>query len=479
MLRHLHAGLAAAVLVAPLGAQAVADPGAVALVERILDAENRRDAGDPAIAAGRAHADPTVRTIAVRASGRIADPAFTARDALPRLPPPPTWPEPSWRLRHRAVAARGATCAVVRAGLADSAWPVRFRAATALSASCADAGAHAMLVAWAAALPPDAAPRAAGGVSWQGATHALLALARLAPDTAQHFLPAFEAHPVWQVRQYAVRAAATLGDSARLRAAVSDTHPNVRAAALGALATSTNPADRARLVAALDREDVPTVLAAARALGGSRDPAFGRRAMAAWRRWADRGSASERDVREALLAVAGRPAEDDIPAPPPLPITPGAVALAFGDTVHVRVTIAPESGGGSFTVRLRGDAAPIMAARILALVRDGYYDGTTWHRVEHDFVIQGGSPGADEYVGHPRFLRDELGGVPHVRGTVGMSTRGHDTGDAQWFINLRDNLRLNRDYTVFAEVVEGIEVVDGILEGDVIASARVVAPEPR
>ena len=53
-----------------------------------------------------------------------------------------------------------------------------------------------------------------------------------------------------------------------------------------------------------------------------------------------------------------------------------------------------------------------------------------------------------------------------------MSTRGHDTGDGQWFINLRDNLRLNTDYTVFGEVVEGIDVVDGILEGDTIRSIR-------
>jgi len=119
---------------------------------------------------------------------------------------------------------------------------------------------------------------------------------------------------------------------------------------------------------------------------------------------------------------------------------------------------------------LRGDVAPITAARILALARSGYYNGLSWHRVEHDFVIQGGSPDANEYVGYAQYFRDELGTVPHVRGTVGMSTRGHDTGDAQWFVNLRDNLRLGRDYTVFGEVIEGIDVVDGILEGDIIAS---------
>jgi cyclophilin family peptidyl-prolyl cis-trans isomerase len=83
-------------------------------------------------------------------------------------------------------------------------------------------------------------------------------------------------------------------------------------------------------------------------------------------------------------------------------------------------------------------------------------------------VIQGPSRGDNEYVGHRRFLRDELGAVPHVRGTVGMSTRGHDTGDAQWFVNLKDNLRLGRDYTLFGEVSSGIDVVDGVLEGDVI-----------
>jgi cyclophilin family peptidyl-prolyl cis-trans isomerase len=157
----------------------------------------------------------------------------------------------------------------------------------------------------------------------------------------------------------------------------------------------------------------------------------------------------------------------------PVRLPPDAVALALGRDVRLRVVMADSSGGGSFVVRLRGDVAPIMAARILELARAHYYDGLTWQRVEPDFVIQGGSPRANEYVGNPRFIRDELGTVPHVRGTVGMSTRGHDTGDAQWFVNLRDNLRLNPDYTIFGEVVEGIDVVDGVLEGDVIARIEV------
>ena len=132
--------------------------------------------------------------------------------------------------------------------------------------------------------------------------------------------------------------------------------------------------------------------------------------------------------------------------------------------------MASSSGGGSFVVRLRGDVAPMTAARVLALVNEGYYNRLDWQRVEPDFVIQGGSPGSNEYVGAAQFFRDELGTVPHARGTIGMSTRGHDTGDGQWFVNLRDNLRLGRDYTVFAEVVERIETVDGVMEGDVIES---------
>ncbi len=59
-----------------------------------------------------------------------------------------------------------------------------------------------------------------------------------------------------------------------------------------------------------------------------------------------------------------------------------------------------------------------------------------------------------------------------------MSTRGHDTGDGQWFVNLRDNLRLGREYTVFADVVSGMDVVDGVMEGDVIESIAEVAPAP-
>jgi cyclophilin family peptidyl-prolyl cis-trans isomerase len=72
-----------------------------------------------------------------------------------------------------------------------------------------------------------------------------------------------------------------------------------------------------------------------------------------------------------------------------------------------------------------------------------------------------------------QFMRDEVGLPSHLRGTLGISTRGHDTGDGQMFVNLIDNFRLDHQYTVFARVVEGMDVVDRVLEGDVITSVTI------
>jgi cyclophilin family peptidyl-prolyl cis-trans isomerase len=261
-----------------------------------------------------------------------------------------------------------------------------------------------------------------------------------------------------------------------LRQLVGDPDPNVREAAIEGVRKTMGHNGDSIFVAALADSFPQVVRAAAVALRQTPDSAAREAASAAFERWVDRASDSERDVRLALLAAAGLPISRDRPPPRRSELPPRAIELALGADVRLQVTMSPSSGGGSFVVRLRGDAAPMTAARILELATSGYYDGLTWHRVEQDFVIQGGSPGWNEYSGYSRYFRDELSTVPNVRGTVGMSTRGHDTGDAQWFVNLCDNRRLDRSYTVFAEVVEGMEVVDGIMEGDVIAS---IAPVER
>jgi peptidyl-prolyl cis-trans isomerase B (cyclophilin B) len=132
---------------------------------------------------------------------------------------------------------------------------------------------------------------------------------------------------------------------------------------------------------------------------------------------------------------------------------------------RARVTIRDV---GIFELVLFAHEAPATVLRFVRLAESGYYNGLTFHRVVPNFVIQGGSPGANEYIGDAMFMRDEVGRWPHVRGAVGISTRGRDTGDAQIFVDLVDNPRLNHNYTVFAQILTGVEVIDQILEGDVI-----------
>ncbi|MGE3190756.1 MAG: peptidylprolyl isomerase, partial [Vicinamibacterales bacterium] len=142
----------------------------------------------------------------------------------------------------------------------------------------------------------------------------------------------------------------------------------------------------------------------------------------------------------------------------------------------LRLAIA---GRGTIDIRQLLAAAPLSALRVATRAGEGYYDGLTFHRVVPNFVLQGGSPGANEYMGDARYMRDEVGLVSHNRGTVGISTRGRDTGDAQVFVNLVDLPRLDHIYTVFGEVVSGMDVADQVLEGDVIESASIVAaPAP-
>lgn len=466
-MRKLAFALLLLVLPAALSAQSAADS---ALVRRILLAEDRRDANDAALGEGARSANAAVRVIARRARGRIIDPKFAARDSLPPLEPPTIWPEAAWRLRFRALTNKS-DCDALKIALADSAWPVRFRAMDLVTKSCAgDDQIATTLRAWVNGLPADASRRAPGGVSWHAAAHALVALARMRPDEARTRMNRVASNRQWQARAYAARAAAILADTARLRVLAHDPDDNVKDAAIGALSKLVGHTDDALYLSTLNARGAQAVRAAAVALKGSPRPDVTAAANAAFGRWVALGIASARDVRVALLEAAGRPVSDDKRPAITADALPQLVALALGADIRLRVTIAPTSGGGSFVVRLRGDVAPLMASRILALARAGYYDNLTWHRVEHDFVIQGGSPGASEYIGLSEYMRDEVGTVPHLRGTVGMSTRGHDSGDAQWFVNLRDNLRLNGDYTVFGDVIEGIDVVDGIIEGDVIAS---------
>ncbi len=129
------------------------------------------------------------------------------------------------------------------------------------------------------------------------------------------------------------------------------------------------------------------------------------------------------------------------------------------------------SGNRTLTFRLYAELAPTAVARFVAQVNGGEWNGRTFHRVEPGFVVQGGSPAANEYAGAADFARDEFSSLSHVRGTIGISTRGPDTGDGQIFINLVDNARLDFAYTVLGSLTGDSGLIDDIVEGEVIEMA--------
>lgn len=456
-----------------------------ALIAAILVAEERRDSTAPALAAAKQHVTARMRLLALRAAARIVDPTFAARDSLgrPGALSFPVWPEPEWKARYRALAAPGGACEPLVGALGDGIAAVQLRAMDLAGARAACATHAPLLAALQRAVDAYSTDAAPSGTRPRRpdlrASHGLVALARLAPDSARPRIARLATDEQPLVRRAAARAAAIVGDSVTLRALARDTDGNVLEAVLSGLTRVTGHADDSIALRLLDAAPPQVALAAATTLKESTHPDLASRATAALATYVRRASDSERDVRLALLSLLGQPAEDPHPVRAAARLPAAATALAMGVPRYLEVTMAVGERTGRFVVELRGDIAPIMAARILEHARSGGYDGQRWHRVEWDFVVQGGSPADNEYAGAPRYLVDELSAVPHPRGSIGMSTRGHDTGDAQWFVNLRDNPRLMRDYTVFGVVVAGMDVVDAILEGDEIVSIREVSAPTR
>lgn len=127
---------------------------------------------------------------------------------------------------------------------------------------------------------------------------------------------------------------------------------------------------------------------------------------------------------------------------------------------------------GTMKVEFFEDDAPNTVANFSKLSEEGFYDGLTFHRVIPNFVIQGGCPKGTG-AGGPGYTIDcELDGENqyHDRGVLSMAHAGRNTGGSQFFIcHSRDNTaHLDRNHTVFGKVTEGLEVIDGIREGDKI-----------
>ena len=124
--------------------------------------------------------------------------------------------------------------------------------------------------------------------------------------------------------------------------------------------------------------------------------------------------------------------------------------------------------GGDVTIKLRPDLAPKHVERIVELANDGFYDGVVFHRVIPGFMAQGGDPTGTGMSGSDKpNLKAEFSAEPHVRGVCSMArTNQPDTANSQFFIVFDDARFLDKQYTVWGKVTEGMENVDKIKRGE-------------
>jgi len=126
-------------------------------------------------------------------------------------------------------------------------------------------------------------------------------------------------------------------------------------------------------------------------------------------------------------------------------------------------TVLLQTTMGDVKIELFDEKMPITAGNSRKLVEEGFYNGTIFHRVIPNFMIQGGDPEGTGMGGPGYTIKDELpAGNANVRGTISMANAGPNTGGSQFFINVVDNRRLDPKHPVFGRVVGGMDVADAI-----------------
>jgi peptidyl-prolyl cis-trans isomerase B (cyclophilin B) len=149
-----------------------------------------------------------------------------------------------------------------------------------------------------------------------------------------------------------------------------------------------------------------------------------------------------------------------------------APEMTIDPTARFRATITTDKG--VMVLDLDATRAPVTVNNFVTLARQGYYDGLTFHRVEPGFVIQGGCPEGSGRGGPGYRFGDEPVQGEYTRGAVAMANAGPDTNGSQFFVCLDDLTgRLPKNYNLFGDVVEGLEVIDDIRVGDVMRSVTI------
>jgi peptidyl-prolyl cis-trans isomerase B (cyclophilin B) len=129
---------------------------------------------------------------------------------------------------------------------------------------------------------------------------------------------------------------------------------------------------------------------------------------------------------------------------------------------------------GPIRVELYPDKAPLTVANFVNLAQRGFYNGLNFHRVINDFMVQGGCPQGTGTGGPGYKFEDEANnGVGHERGVLSMANAGPNTNGSQFFITHVATPWLNGKHTVFGKVVEGLDVVDSIRQGDKIKALKI------
>ena len=137
------------------------------------------------------------------------------------------------------------------------------------------------------------------------------------------------------------------------------------------------------------------------------------------------------------------------------------------DTDVVYLATVKMAKGGEFIIELYPDKAPITVNSFVFLAREGFFDGITFHRVLEGFMAQGGDPtgtggGGPGY----QFVNEDSDLTFDKPGVLAMANAGRDTNGSQFFITFQPTPQLNGGYTIFGQVIEGMDVVNGITRRD-------------
>jgi cyclophilin family peptidyl-prolyl cis-trans isomerase/HEAT repeat protein len=340
---------------------------------------------------------------------------------------------------------------------------------------------------------------------------ALAALAEIDPAAAVEVARAVEGEPGWRLRSSAARAyaegsrpdlarmirdpdgrvaAAALeqavtvaGDSAigairdLLREGLAHPDVIVRTNALGGLARLADPATLPVVFNMYQRAQADSMNDAALAAVDAVAAIARKEPGAAGQFFARFPRSADYLVRQRVHAAFG----DTVPGGwgDWLPIETGMDARGYGRIAEEarrrpRPRAVIETDRGNIEVELFADDAPLTVRSFLTLAERGFFDGQEWPRVVPNFVIQGGDPRGDTSGGPGYSIRDEINRHLYHRGTLGMALSGPDTGGSQWFITHSPQPHLDGTYTVFGQVVRGMDVADVILPGDRIIRIREV-----